>query len=331
MRRREFIFALGGAAVVWPRTMFAQSADRAHVIGWLSGVDPNDPLPQTTRAAFTKELSHLGWVEGQNLRLEVRGAGGDPIRARALAKELVELRPDLIVAGASLSLGALVRETRTIPIVFVGVSNPIEQGYVTNLTKPGGNVTGFANQPELSLAAKWVEILKEIVPNVSRIALMNNPGAFYAVESMFGTIEAAATSFGLEATRMPIYKTDQIEASVSEFASKPNRAIIVSSDSFLSTHRDAVIRAMANHRLPAAYGFGFWAREGGLIAYGNDFFEHSRLLASYVDRILRGDKPGDLPVQQPTKFELVVNLKTAKALNLTIPPSLLARADEVIE
>jgi len=332
MRRREFILALGGAAIVWPHTSSAQSPYQARAIGWLSAGFPNDPLPQTVRAAFTKELSRVGWIEGQNLRTEVRWAFGDPNRARALAKELVELRPDVIVAATSLSLGALVRETRTIPIVFVGVGDPVAQGYVTNLAKPGGNITGFTNAPEFSIGAKLVELLKEIVPNVSRIALMINPEAARGfVELMLGIIEASATSFGVETIRMPIYKIDQIETSVAEFASKPNSAIIVLPDPFLGTHRDPVIRAMANHRLPAAYHFGFWAREGGLIAYGNDFFEHSRVAASYVDRILRGEKPGDLPVQQPTKFELVINLKTAKALGLDVPASLLARADEVIE
>jgi putative ABC transport system substrate-binding protein len=224
-----------------------------------------------------------------------------------------------------------VRETRTIPIVFVSVGDPVAQGYITNLAKPGGNITGFTNAPEFSIGAKLVQLLKEIVPNVSRIALMINPEAVRGVESMLGPIEASASSFGVETIRMPIYKIDQIEGSVAEFASKPNSAIIVLPDTFLGTHRDPVIRAIANHRLPAAYHFGLWAREGGLIAYGNDFFELSPAAASYVDRILRGERPGDLPVQQPTKFELVINLKTAKALGLAIPPTVLSRADEVIE
>jgi putative ABC transport system substrate-binding protein len=331
MTRREFIGLISGAAIAWPHTSFAQPTDRAPLIGWLLASFPSDPVPQTSRAAFTKELSRLGWIEGQNLRTEVRWALGDPNRARALAKELVELRPNVIVAATSLSLGALVRETRTIPIVFVAVGDPVAQGYITNLAKPGGNITGFTNAPEFSISARLVPLLKEIVPNVSRIGLMTNPEATRVVQSTLGIIEASATSFGVETIRMPIYQIGQIEASVAEFASKPNSVIIVLPDPFLGTHRDPVIRAMANHRLPAAYHFGMWAREGGLIAYGNDFFEFSGVAASYVDRILRGEKPGDLPVQQATKFELVINLKTAKALGLTIPDKLLSLANEVIE
>jgi ABC-type uncharacterized transport system substrate-binding protein len=327
MRRREFIFALGSAPIIWSRTSFAQLRDRMRVIGWLSP-GSNDPVSQTFRAAFTSELSRVGWTEGENFRIEGRWAFGDPERARALAKELVELRPDVIVAATSLSLGALARATATIPIVFVAVGDPIAQGYITNLTSPGGNITGFTNAPEFSISARLVSLLKAIVPNVSRIGLMINPEA---AESLLGIIEASAISFGAETIRMPIYTIDQMEGSVAEFAGKPNGAIIVLPDSFAGTRRDSIIRAMATHRLPAVYHFGLWAREGGLIAYGNDFFEQSRPAASYVDRILRGEKAGDLPVQQPTKFELVINLKTAKALGLTIPDELLKLADEVIE
>jgi putative tryptophan/tyrosine transport system substrate-binding protein len=328
MRRREFIFALGSAPIIWSRTSFAQLPDRMRVIGWLSPGFPNDPVSQTFRAAFTSELSRVGWIEGQNLRIEVRWAFGDPERVRALAKELIELRPDVIVAATSLSLGALARETSTIPIVFVAVGDPIIQGYITNLASPGANITGFTTTPEFSISARLVPLLKEIVPNVSRIGLMINPEA---TESLLGIIDASAISFGAETIRMPIYTIDQMEGSVAEFAGKPNGAIIVLPDFFTGIHRDPVIRAMATHRLPAVYHLGVWAREGGLIAYGNDFFEQSRAAGSYVDRILRGEKPGDLPVQQPTKFELVINLKTAKALGFTIPKKLLSLADEVIE
>lgn len=305
---------VGGAVTAWPQRSFAQSStDRTRVVGWLGGGAPNNPLGQTLRAAFTKECRDRGWVEGQNLRIEYRFAVGDPNRARSLAKELVELHPDVIVASTSLSLGALVRETNTIPIVFAGASDPIKQGYVTNLAKPGGNITGFTNMPEYSLAGKWVELLKEIAPNVSRIALMINPDTVRGVESMMAVIETSAISFGVDAIRMPVYKIDQIELSVAEFASRPNRGIIVLPDGFLPIYYERVIKAMADHRLPAAYGFGVWAKEGGLIAYGNDVNEPHRLAASYVDRILRGEKPGDLPVQQPAKFELVINLNTMTA------------------
>lgn len=331
LKRREFIGMLGGAAA-WPLTARAQQPGKVYRIGILG----NDPaFGQTLRTALTNELRHLGWVEGQNLRIEQRWAAGDLDRVSTLAKELVELLPDVIVAVTALSLAALVRETKSIPIVFVAVSFPVEQGFVTNLAKPGGNITGFTQIPEPSLGAKWVELLKEIAPSVYRIALMLHPvvnaASRSAFESMIAAIETAATSFGLEAIRMPVSKIDQIDVSVAEVASKLNSGMIVLPDNFLYVHRDLVIRAMAKHRLPAVYPFGLLAREGGLIAYGNTPIELYRFLASYVDRILRGEKPRDLPVQQPTKFELVINLKTAKALGLTVPPSLLAIADEVID
>jgi putative ABC transport system substrate-binding protein len=332
MRRREFIALLGGAASLGTGRSFAQQADHVRLVGWLSASAPDDPMAQTIRATLTNALRRLGWAEGRNLRIEQRWAKADPDRARTLAKELVELRPDVIVASTPVSLAALMRETNSIPIVFVAVSFPVEQGFVTNLAKPGGNITGFTYIPEPSLSAKWVELLKEIAPGGHRIALMFNPettGA--AAEPLIAAIETAATSFGIEAIRMPVDKIDRIEARVAEFASKSNSGVIVLSDSWLFLHRDSVVQAMAKHRLPTVYPFGLWAREGGLIGYGNDALEPLRLSASYVDRILRGEKPGDLPIQQPTKFELVINLKTAKALGLSISPSLLARADEVIE
>jgi putative ABC transport system substrate-binding protein len=284
-------------------------------------------------AAFTEALRRLGWVEGQNLRIESRWAAGDANRARTVAKELIELQPDVIVAATSFSLAALVHETNSLPIVFVGVSFPIEQGYVTNLAKPGSNITGFSNQPEFSLSAKWAELLKEIAPNISRIAVMFHVETTRDwVEPLMAVIQGAVTSLGIEMIRMPIDNTDQIEASVAEFARTPSGGIIVLPDNFLGIfHRDLVIRVIANHRVPAVYGFAVWAREGGLIAYGNEPIEPYRRAASYADRILRGEKPGDLPVQQPTKFEFVINLKTAKALGLTVPPGILVGADEVIE
>jgi putative ABC transport system substrate-binding protein len=332
MRRREFIALLGGAASLGTRRSFAQPTDRVRLVGWLSPVGPDSPFTQTVRATLTNALRHLGWIEGQNLRIEQRAANADPDRARTLAKELVALRPDVIIAGTSLSLAALVRETKSVPIVFVAVSFPVEQGFVTSLAKPGGNITGFADIPEPSLAGKWVELLKEIVPNAYRIALMFNPETTRgSARSMIAAIETAATSFGIEAIRMPVDKIDQIEVSIAGFASKPNSGVIVLPDTWLFLHRDFVLRAMTKHRLPAVYPFGLWAREGGLIGYGNDLVEPVRLSASYVNRILRGERPGDLPIQQPTKFELVINLKTAEALGLDVSLSLQQRADEVIE
>jgi putative ABC transport system substrate-binding protein len=339
MRRREFIGLLGGAASLCTRRSFAQPTEPVRLVGWLSGGSaPDSSLGQTVRAAVTNTLRHLGWIEGQNLRIELRWSMADPDRARTLAKELVALRPDVILASTALSLAAVVSETDSIPIVFVGVSFPVEQGFVTNLGKPGGHITGFTQIPEVSLSAKWIELLKEIVPNVSRSALMFNPEATRgaaamdaAREAMFAAIETAATSFGIEAIRMPVDQINQIEANVAEFASKPKSGMITLPDGWLFLHRDLVIRAMAKHRLPAVYPFGFLAREGGLIGYGNDLAEPFRLSAPYVDRILRGQKPGDLPIQQPTKFELVINLKTAKALGLEVPWHLQQLADEVIE
>jgi putative ABC transport system substrate-binding protein len=334
MRRREFIALLGGAASLCTRRSFAQPTERVRLVGWLSnGSGPNDPFGQTVRTVVTNELRHLGWVEGQNLRIERRWTFGDPNGARTFAKELVELQPDVILVGTSLSLAALVRETNSIPIVFAAVSFPVEQGFVTNLAKPGGNITGFTYFPEASLSSKWVELLKEMAPSARRIALMFNSEATTgaAAAPLFAAIETAATSIGIETIRMPVDKINQMEALVAEFASKPNSGMIVLPDPWLFVHHGLVIQAMNKHRVPAVYPFGFLAREGGLIGYGNDLVEPFRLSASYVDRILRGEKPGDLPIQQPTKFELVINLKTANALGLTMPPSLLARADEVIE
>jgi putative tryptophan/tyrosine transport system substrate-binding protein len=329
MRRREFIALLSGAASLCTRWSFAQPTDRVRLVGSLG----NAPIGSfNVRAALAEALRSRGWIEGQNLRLESRWTMADPDRARTLAKELVDLRPDVIVAATALSLAALVHETNSIPIVFVAVSFPIEQGFVTNLAKPGGHITGFTYIPEVSLTAKWVELFKEMAPTARRLALMFNPAMIRAVVNpMIAAIETAATSFGIETIRMTVDKIDQIEASVAEFARKPNRGMIVLPDPWLFNHRDLVIRAAAAHRLPAVYPFGLYAREGGLIGYGNDLVEPIRLSASYVDRILRGEKPGDLPIQQPTKFELVVNLKTAAALGLTVPNSLQLLADEVIE
>jgi putative ABC transport system substrate-binding protein len=255
---------------------------------------------------------------------------GDPDRANELAEELVVLGPDVIVAASSLSR-PLARRTRTIPIVFVLVSFPIAQGYVPNMARPEGNLSGFTNITDVSTVGKLMQLLKEILPNVSRVALMIRPEGTQAVEAMFRSIEAAAASLGVEAIRTPVGSTAEIESAIVAFARTPNSGMIALPDNFLFIHRELIIGTVARHRLPTVYPYGFWAREGGLIGYGNDVIEPFRLAAAYVDRILRGANVGELPVQQPIKFELMINRKTAKALGLTAPPTLLVRADEVIE
>jgi len=330
MKRREIIVVLGGIASL-PLIAFARSPNKMPLLGWLSPGVPNDPLGLKVRAAFDKEIRDLGWVEGQSLRIERRWARGDPDRAHELAKELVELGPDLILAATSLCVAALVPLTRTIPIVFAGVSFPTAQGYIANMARPEGNLTGFTNLTEVSTIGKLLELLKEIVPKISRVAFMINPETTQGVESIFQSAESAAASLGVEPIHMPVRSTGEIESSIAAFARTPNTGMIALPDNFMFIHRELIIGIMARHRLPTVYAFGFWARDGGLIGYGNDVIEPYRQAAGYVDRILRGASVGELPVQQPTKFELVINLKTARALSLEIPPNLLARADEVIE
>jgi ABC-type uncharacterized transport system substrate-binding protein len=330
MKRREFIVILAGTASL-PQIALSQLADKPRLLCWLGPGVANDSLTLKVRAAFDDEMRRLGWVEGQNLQIERRLARGDPDRANELAKELVDLRPDVILAGTSLSVAALAPRTNTIPIVFVGVSFPIAQGYITNMAQPGGNLTGFTNITDVSTIGKLMELLKEVVPNVSRVALMVNPETTQGVETMFQSLEAAAASYRVDPIRTPVRSTADIETTVATFARAPNTGLIALPDNFIFIHRELVIQTVARHRLPAIYAFGFWAREGGLIGYGNDVVQPYRLAATYVDRILRGAKVGELPVQQPTKLELVINLKTAKALGLVVPPTLLVRADEVIE
>jgi len=330
MKRREFIVVLGGIASL-PLIAFARSPNKMPLLGWLSPGVPNDPLALKVRAAFDKEIRDFGWVEDQSLRIERRWARGDSDRAHQLAKELVELGPDVILAATSLCVAALVPLTRTIPIVFAGVSFPIAQGYIANMARPEGNLTGFTNITEVSTIGKLLELLKEIVPKVSRVAFMINPETTQGVESMFQSAESAAASLGVEPIRMPVRSTGEIESSIAAFARAPNTGMIALPDNFMFIHRELIIGIVGRHRLPTVYAFGFWARDGGLIGYGNDVIEPYRLAAGYVDRILRGASVGELPVQQPTKFELVINLKTARALGLEVPPTLLARADESIE
>jgi putative ABC transport system substrate-binding protein len=328
VRRRELITLLGGAAVVWPRMVRAQQAERTRCIGALIPLAESDTEGQTRLAAFRDGLLKLGWTEGRNLRIEHRWAT-DPDRLRAHAAELVGLTPDVIFAGSSSALAPLHQATRTIPIVFASVPDPVGQGFVASLARPGGNITGFATY-EQAIAVKWLELLKEIAPSVVRVIVVYDPAnpssAGYVRE-----IESRAPSFAVQVSVTPVRDADEIEHAVTAFASEPNGGLIVLASPVTATHRKLIISLAAQHRLPAAHPFRYFPLSGGLASYGVDTIDLHRRAAGYVDRILRGERPGELPVQQADKFELVINLKTAKALGIDVPVSLLARTDEVIE
>ena len=330
MRRREFIILLGGAAVAWPLAARAQQADRMRRVGVLVSRIADDPEEQARLAAFVQGLQELGWTEGRNVRIDYRWAAGDADRSRTYAAELVALAPDVIVAAGSQSVAALEQTTRTVPIVFASVVDPVGAGYVTRLARPGGNATGFTAF-EYSLSGKWLELLKEIAPNLTRIAILRDP-AIAAGIGQFAVIQAMAPpSFGVELSPIDGRDGGEIKRDIAAFARTPNGGLIVTSSSGAVAYRELIVMLAARHRLPAIYPFRFFVTSGGLISYGPDTTDPFRRAAGYVDRILKGEKPADLPVQAPTKYELVINLKTAKALGLTVPPTLLSRADEVIE
>jgi putative ABC transport system substrate-binding protein len=329
--RRAVIGVLGGAAFVWPYDLIAQPTKRVRRLGVLMGV-ANDPGGQALLAAFQTGLKELGWNEGGNIRIDYRWGAGDADRGRKLATELVELQPDAIFCQTTQSVMALRQATRTIPIVFVQVSDPVGSGFVGGLSRPGGNATGFTNF-ETSMGGKWLELLKEIVPRAATVALMFNPISSPHIASGFylHSSEEASRLVAVEALPAPVHDTEEIERAIDAFAAKPNGALIVLPDTFNIVHSDLIIRSTAQHRLPAIYPFRSYATRGGLASYGVNPIEQYPRAALYVDRILRGEKPGDLPVQAPTKFELVVNLRTAKALALDVPLYLQQLADEVIE
>jgi putative ABC transport system substrate-binding protein len=327
MRRREFIAGLGAAA--WPVVARAQQVDRVRRIGVLISLDENDPEQKRRLAAFTQALAGLGWTDGRNVRLDVRWGGGDINRVRALAQELISLQPDIILAGSTPVTAALQRETRTIPIVFVNVGDPVASGIVAQLDRPGGNITGFAGW-EASLTGKWLELLSEIAPGLKRIAIMFNPDTA-AVSLFVPSFETAARSLKVEPIMAPVHSDAEIETRINVLGREPGGGLVVMVDAFTFVHRAPIISATAQNNVPAVYYFSVFARDGGLLSYGPDPVDTFRRAASYVDRILRGAKPAELPVQLPTKFEMAVNLKTAKALGLTVPQSILLRADEVIE
>jgi putative ABC transport system substrate-binding protein len=328
MRRREFITLLGGA-VAWPRAARAQG-DRVRRVGVLMPADENDPVAKTYVSAFTQALSGLGWTESRNVRMDLRSAGSDINRIRALAHELVGLQPDIIATWGTPASVALQRETRTIPIVFTNVSDPVASGIVAQLDRPSANITGFADFGEASLGGKWLELLSEIAPGRNRAAIMFNPDTS-PVSTFMPSLETAARLLKVAPIIAPVHSDVEIETAIIALGREPGSGLIVMPDNFTFGHRAPIILAVARNNVPAVYWQSSFARDGGLLSYGPDLVDNFRRAATYVDRILRGAKPAELPVQLPTKFEMAVNLKTARALGLTVPPSLLARADEVIE
>jgi ABC-type uncharacterized transport system substrate-binding protein len=330
MRRRKFITLVGGAAVAWPLAARAQQPDRMRRIGVLMAVSENDHEYQAFLAAFREGLQKLGWAEGRNIRIDTRWAALDAEAMQRFAKELVALQPDLIVSQSTPTTASLLQQTRTIPIIFALVIDPIGSGFVASLPRPGGNVTGFIAM-EGSLAGKWLELLKEIAPRVTRVAFLFNPATAPYAEYFLNPFKAAAASFAVEGIATPVRDSSELESVVAAQAREPNGGLIVMPESFLNTHRIEITSLAARYRLPAVYAFRFFTEFGGLLSYGNDFIDNYRRAATYVDRILKGEKPANLPVQAPTKYELVINLKTANALDLDVSLRLQQRADEVIE
>ena len=331
MRRREFIKVIAGSAAAWPIAAFAQQSERVRRIGVLAGggLDADDLDMQARIGAFQQGLQQLGWTNGQNVQIDIREGAGDADRIRRQAGELVGLAPDVILATGAAAVAPLLKATRTVPVVFTNVVDPVGAGFVDSLAKPGGNVTGFVSF-EYGLSAKWLELLKEIAPRVARVAVIRDP-EISAGTGQFGAIQEAAPSLGLELIAVNPRDASEIERAIAAFARTPNGGLITTGSALAIIHRDLIIGLAAKHKLPAVYYRRVYPASGGLISYGPDVIDLSRRAAGYVDRILKGEKPAELPVQAPSKYELVVNLKTAKALGLTIPPAVLARADEVIE
>jgi ABC-type uncharacterized transport system substrate-binding protein len=328
MKRREFISLLGGAAAAWPLAARAQQ-ERMRRIGVLMSVAADGPEGQARLAAFTNRLQQLGWIDGRNVRFDQRWGAGDAERTRQYGAELVALGPDVILASGDHSVVALQRATGTVPIVFALVSDPVGTGYVESLARPGGNITGFTLF-EYSTSGKYLELLKEVAPGVKRAAVIREPGTATGT-GQFAAIQAVALALGVELSPIGVSDAGEIERALAAFARAPNGGLVVTGSAPAAVHSNLIVTLAARHKLPAVYFGRFVVTAGGLISYGPDFIDEHRRAANYVDRILKGEKPADLPVQQPTKYELVINLKTAKALGLEMPPTLLARADEVIE
>ena len=328
MKRRAFISLLGGAAA-WPLAARAQQSERVRRIGVLMNLASDDAEGQARLAAFHQGLQQLGWTVGRNVQIDYRWGAGNADYIRKFAAELVALAPDVILSTGSPSIAVLQQATRTVPVVFVTVVDPVSSGFVDSLARPGGNITGFTLY-EYSISGKWLALLKEIAPGMTRAAVIRDP-ALTAGGGQLGVIQAVAPSVGAEVTPVNVRDAGEIERAITAFARSPNGGLIVTASTLAGVHRDLIIALAARHKLPAVYPIPYFARSGGLMSYGPDSVDQYRRAASYVDRILKGEKAADLPVQAPTKYELVINLKTAKALGLEIPPTLLARADEVIE
>ena len=328
MRRREFITVLGGAAAAWPLAARAQQGERVRRIGVLVAV-ADDPEGQARIAAFLQGLQQLGWAEGRNLQIDTRWGAGDADRFRKYAAELVALAPDVILAAGGAVVPPLLQATRSVPIVFTQTPDPVGAGFVDSLARPGGNVTGFTVF-EYGISAKWLELLKEIAPRVTRAAVIRD-AAIASGTGQWGALQSVAPSFGVELSPVNMLDAGEIERTIAAFARSPNGGMILTGSALAVFHRELIVTLAARHKLPAVYYDRHFVAGGGLISYGPNSIDPHRRAAGYVDRILRGEKPGDLPVQAPTKYELVINLKTAKALGLDLPPTLLARANEVIE
>jgi putative ABC transport system substrate-binding protein len=331
MKRRDFIAALGGAIVTWPLAAGAQQDNAPRRIGVLMPSSPDDQEVKKELAVFTRQMQSLGWTEGGNLRVDYRWSGGDSQKTQAYAKELVDARPDILFTRSTPATAALLKNTRSIPIVFAVVSDPVGEGFVASIARPGGNATGFTNA-EASLTGKWLGLLKEIAPKMARVGYLFDPkvapggGTYYT-----SLINTAAAASAVVPAAMPVHGSDDIERAIDDFAHTPDGGLIVLPDATTNLRRVQIIALVGRYRLPAIYAFGNLAEEGGLMSYGVDVAEQFRLAANYVDRILKGAKPADLPVQLPEKFEFVLNLKTAKTLGIQIPPGVQAIADEVIE
>jgi putative ABC transport system substrate-binding protein len=328
MKRRQFITLLGGAAA-WPLAARAQQPVRMRRIGVLQPAAADDSEFQTRVGAFLQELQQLGWAIGRNVRIDTRWATTNAAEIRRHVAELVALAPDVILATGTSTVGPLLQATRTVPIVFPAIGDPVGAGFVDSLARPGGNATGFMTY-EYSLSGKWLELLKQIAPGVTRVAVLRD-AAVSVGPVQFGVIQAVAPSLRVEVSPINMRDAGEIERAIAAFAGSPNGGLILTAGATAQLHRDLIITLAARHKLPAVYPYRHLVTAGGLIAYGPDYVDQYRRAASYVDRILKGEKPADLPVQAPTKYQLVINLKTAKALGLDVPPTLLARADEVIE
>jgi len=329
MKRREFITLMGGAAAAWPLAARAQPGKRMRRVGALMPYAANDPQVQTRNAAFLQGLQQLGWTVGNNVQIDYRWSAGNEDDTRKYAAELIALAPDVIFASGSAAVGPLRRATSNVPIVFVVTPDPVGAGFVDSLARPGGNITGFTPY-EYGIGAKWLEVLKQIKPSVARVAVVRDPTITAGI-GLWGAIQSVSPSFGVELRPIDVRDAGEMERALAAFAGSPNGGLILTGSALAVVHRDLIIALAARHRLPAVYYERYFAAAGGLISYGSDNVEQFRLAAGYVDRILKGEKAADLPVQAPTKYDLVINLKTARALGLDVPPTLLARADEVIE